>query len=84
MRRLTLDLPVEDEAAHDALLGVHVTYAGQVAVAATSVQVGEVCTFEVTGELPSILAWLGVTWQSDEEALEELGRALAGDRLTLV
>lgn len=84
MLRLTLDLPVEDETAHEALLGVQVTYAGQVTVAATSTQVGEVCTFEVTGELASILGWLEVLWQSQEEPVHELNAAWMENRITLV
>lgn len=84
MLKLTLDLPVEDEAAHEALLGVQVTYAGQVTVAATSAQYGEVCTFEVTGELASILGWLEVLWQSQEEAVQELNAAWTENRVTRV
>jgi len=84
MLKLTVDLTVEDEAAYEALLGTQHTYAGQVAVAATGTQVGEVCTFEVTGELASILGWLEVLWQSQEEAVQELNAAWMENRVTRV
>jgi hypothetical protein len=80
---LEVDLPVEDEAAHAGLLGHKHTPAGDVEVEATSAQLGEVCTFRILGEMPAILTFLAGLWESYEEALDELGRARAEDRLQL-
>lgn len=77
--RVFIKMVFEEEAHLEATIGTHHVRDGQgeVEVAPTGTQIGEVCTMAFEGTLPDILEVLMKEWEDDELAVEALAEAFA-------
>lgn len=84
--RLTVDMTFEEESHLEATIGTHHVREGQgeVEVAATGTQVGEVVTMTAEGTLPDLLEWLLKEWEDDDLAVEAFAAAAAEGRLEMI
>lgn len=74
--RVFIPMVFEEEAHLESVIGTHILEnGGQVDIAATGTQIGEVCTMAFEGTLPDILAVVMKEWEDDDLAVEALAQA---------
>lgn len=83
--RVFIDMVFEEESHLKATIGTHILEnGGQVDIAPTGTQIGEVCTMAFEGTLPDILAVVMKEWEDDDLAVQAFAEAAAEGRMELM